>query len=157
MSKRHTTPLTCGNIHCRSDMKRRPPRDSLQGSCKVVHSRRRPDKEHTTTAGASTLQGMSDFFRDPNHPDRPQSQDYWRLVDVVNRLDGYAAESNRTVEDIAREMVDPEALTYMAFQRGLRMEMATDGAVPAIAVAPIWLEAFLAGIAFQQAGGHRDG
>lgn len=99
---------------------------------------------------------MSDFFRDPDFPDRPQSQDYWRLVEVVNKFDGDASEGSRDLEAIAAEHVDPDAVTYMAIQRGLRMEMATAGGVSAHHVAPIWIEAFLSGVAFQKAGGHRD-
>lgn len=99
---------------------------------------------------------MSDFFRDPDYPDRPQSQDYWRLVELVNKFDGDATEGDRGMDEIAGDYIDPEALTYTAIQRALRMEMASGGAVSAQYLAPIWLEAFLVGVAFQQAGGHRD-
>lgn len=98
---------------------------------------------------------MSDFFRDPAFPHRPQSQDHWRLVEVVNRLDGEAREGGRSPDDIAATVIDPEALTYMAIQRGLRMEMATGGAVPADKAAAIWFDAFMAGAEFERAGGHR--
>lgn len=100
---------------------------------------------------------MSDFFRDPDFPDRPQSQDYWRIVEVLNRLDGEASEGGRGSEDVTAEYADPEAIMYTAIQRALRMEQATGGAIPANIVAALWIDGFVTGAAFQQAGGHRDG
>lgn len=99
---------------------------------------------------------MNDFFHDPQFPHRPQSLDFLRLMDVVNQLDGASSEGGREPDDIAGEVVDPEALTYMAIQRGIRMEMATGGAVPADKAAAIWMDGFVAGAKFEQAGGHRD-
>lgn len=99
---------------------------------------------------------MADFFRDPDFPDRPQSQDYWRMVEVINRLDGEATEGGRGSGEVTAEYADPEAVMYMALQRAMRMENATRGAIPAELVAALWIDGFVAGAAFQKAGGHRD-
>lgn len=99
---------------------------------------------------------MSDFFRDPAFPDRPQSLDYWRMVEVINRLDGESAEGGRGSADVTAEYADPEAVMYMGLQRAMRMEQATGGAIPAHVVAALWMDGFVAGAAYGAAGGHRD-
>lgn len=98
---------------------------------------------------------MADFFNDPDYPNRPQHPDYWRLVNVVNYFDGEAVEGAKDLDDVLDGIVDAESLTYMAQGRALRLTQATG--IPAGPLAGIWIDAFAAGVKFQQEGGHQPG
>lgn len=110
---------------------------------------------------------MNDFFRDPSYPDRPQHPDFWRMVSVVNKLDGEAVEGGLKTAEILADIVDTDSLTYMATQRTLRLRghlqrtdprlrAAMENPVTAAAMAALWLDAFAAGVLFQNEGGHQD-
>lgn len=97
---------------------------------------------------------MADFFDDPQHPDRPQHPDYWRLVDAVNYFDGESNEGGKELDEVLVGFVDPDSATYMAIQRALRVNRVTG--VPTQPLASMWLDAFVAGVKFQQDGGHQS-
>ena len=99
---------------------------------------------------------MSDEFadplNDPRFPDRPNTADFWRLSEAVLRNDGDATEGGRSAEQIySDEIADLRSVLYMAKARAAMMGL------PAISGATLWLDAFAAGVRFQQAGGHRAG
>jgi hypothetical protein len=91
-----------------------------------------------------------DFFQDPDYPDRPPHQDYWRMVAAVNKTDAYAVEDGLALAEIlAKVGVDQQSLTYMARQRALRMGLDLDLDQAAIAVT-LWVDAFTAGMLFER-------
>lgn len=65
-----------------------------------------------------------DPLNDPRFPRRPQHEDFWRLVEVINQLDGQSKEAGRTLPDILAEMVDPESLEYVVNQRSTHPALA---------------------------------
>lgn len=100
---------------------------------------------------------MTDPLRDPRFPNRPSSPDFWRMVEVVNQLDGQATEGGRSTPEIAEGLVDIEALSYMAQMRALKARQLLGLPASAeMALAATFLNAFLAGIRFEQEGGHRE-
>lgn len=104
---------------------------------------------------------MSDFtdpLNDPRFPDRPQTPDFWRLVDVGLRHDGESLEG-RGPGVIIGEMVDEPSLIYYAKHRlgtafGMRLHDLDPGTQTMILA--IYLDAFAKGVDFTRAGGHRD-
>lgn len=97
----------------------------------------------------------------PDYPDRPSHPDFARLVDLVLQLDGTVRErpdgSQRSPSDddgiegvdaIVAGIVDPESLSYMAFQRSLRGTML--GGEPTLRGAALYLEAFIMGFRYHQ-------
>jgi hypothetical protein len=93
---------------------------------------------------------MTDPLHDPRFPDRPSHPDFWRLVSVVNQIDGAATEGGKSVEEIYADIADLPSVLYMAEQRGLRI------GVDRVPAQILWLDAFAAGVRFTQAGGHRS-
>jgi hypothetical protein len=63
---------------------------------------------------------MSDPLDRDQFPNRPEHPDFWRLVDVINYLDGETSEGGRPLEAITDEYVDTESMVYLAKQRALR-------------------------------------
>lgn len=100
---------------------------------------------------------MSDPLNDPRFPDRPTHPDFWRISEVVLQNDGQATESpKRSMEDIVRDTVDPESLSYFAMQRAGTYCQAMglpESLVPVLG--SLWLDAFVAGARYQQRGGHQ--
>jgi hypothetical protein len=99
---------------------------------------------------------MSDPLNDPRFPERPTHPDFWRMSEVVLQHDGEATEDNLPMEEIVKDTVDLESLTYFAMQRagtycqamGLPKDFET-------LVGSVWMDAFMAGAKFQQRGGHQ--
>lgn len=91
---------------------------------------------------------MSDPLRDPRFPDRPQTQDFWRLSEIALDHDG----DPRSVEDIIGEVIDHDSLVYMVHQRVGRLVSNPD--LEAI-LGGVALDAFMLGAKFIQRGGHR--
>jgi hypothetical protein len=99
---------------------------------------------------------MSDPLNDPRFPGRPTHPDFWRMSEVVLQNDGEATEGAQSMEEIVKDTVDLESLTYFAMQRagiyckgmGLPESM-----VPVLG--SLWLDAFMAGAKFQKRGGHQ--
>lgn len=58
---------------------------------------------------------MNDPLNDPRFPDRPQHPDFWRLSEVIVRIDGAATEGGESVEDLMG--VDLESFMYFAQHR----------------------------------------
>lgn len=92
-----------------------------------------------------------DPFIDPRFPDRPQHQDYYRLMDAVAYLDGAATEGNQGVESITQGIVDVDSLTYMATHRARLASQVTG--MPEELLAALWIDAFCVGAKFEQNGG----
>jgi hypothetical protein len=99
---------------------------------------------------------MSDPLNDPRFPKRPTHPDFWRISEVVLQHDGGADEGKKPLEEIVKDTVDLESLTYFAMQRaGMSCQKMglPEALVPVLA--SVWLDAFLAGARFQQRGGHQ--
>ena len=98
---------------------------------------------------------MSDPLRDPRFPDRPQHPDFWRIIEIVNYLDGEAVEGNKTYEEIVSAIADTNSVDYAGIQRGmLSTRMTSDD--PYVQNAGSWIDGFIIGVLFQQRGGHQD-
>lgn len=101
-----------------------------------------------------------DPFVDPRFPDRPQTPDYWRIVEVVNQQDGRYTEDGQEMPQIVADIVDEKAVTYMAMNRALMVQKLAGAAQPddtlTQVLASVWVDAFTAGVRFEKAGGHRD-
>lgn len=89
---------------------------------------------------------MTDPLRDKRFPDRPQHPDFWKLVEVVNHLDGEAGEGGRSADDIIRDDIDEASLVYMAQQRAMRGRMI--GGANVVGMTTCWIDGFLAGVRF---------
>lgn len=99
---------------------------------------------------------MSDPLNDPRFPKRPTHPDFWRMSEVVLQHDGEATEGNLPLDQIVKDTVDPESLTYFAMQRaGMLCQKSglPESLVPVLG--SLWLDAFMAGAKFQQRGGHQ--
>lgn len=92
---------------------------------------------------------MTDPLNDPRFPDRPTHPDFWRISESVLQLDGKADEGAQSFDTIVYPLVDVRSLGYMAHQRALRMGTG-------FVSETLYLDGFLAGVLFQQKGGHRD-
>lgn len=93
---------------------------------------------------------MTDPLNDPRFPDRPTHDDFWRISEAVLHNDGAATEGNLDVTDIyADGIADLQSALYMARARAQMMGASE------VQGAALWLDAFAAGVRFQQAGGHR--
>lgn len=93
---------------------------------------------------------MSDPLLDPAFPDRPSHPDFWRISDAILSLDGDATEGGKSVEQIMHGLVDEKSLFYMATQRAKRVP------TPLSYGGALWIDGFIAGLLFQEKGGHRD-
>jgi len=67
---------------------------------------------------------MDEFFG--KNPARPSHPDFWKLSDIVLRLDGAMQERGDTpvdeiISELASEMGDSYSITYMATQRAMRV------------------------------------
>ena len=99
---------------------------------------------------------MSDPLNDPRFPKRPTHPDFWRISEVVLQNDGNADEGKKPLEDIVKDTVDVESLTYFAMQRaGMTCQKAGLPESLAPVLGSVWLDAFMAGARFQQRGGHQ--
>jgi hypothetical protein len=100
---------------------------------------------------------------DPNFPDRPDTPDFWRMSETVLYLDGEVQEGGKSVPEIHDGRVDLESLVYTAEQRvnGLLTDLfglslfELPNEIRA-ALGTVYMGAFLHGVLFQKAGGHRD-
>lgn len=101
---------------------------------------------------------MTDPLRDPRFPNRPQHPDFWRIADVLNQLDGESLEGGKDLPEIVVGMVDLESLIYSASNRAIKqielLGLPNDTRMRA-ALTATFLNAFLAGVQFERAGGHR--
>lgn len=110
---------------------------------------------------------MSDPFGDKDRfSGRPDHPDFWKLSEVILRLDGAFQE----VEEEAREalweeevgrFIDPEVVGYVAFQRAVRVmgiTMAGEVDEHAATLTPLiqcWVDAFMMGCNYQEKHGSR--
>lgn len=98
----------------------------------------------------------NDPLNDPRFPKRPTHPDFWRISEVVLQQDGNATEGAKSTEEIVKDTVDLESLTYFAMQRG---GMACQASRLPESLAPVlgsvWMDAFIAGAQFQKRGGHQ--
>jgi hypothetical protein len=99
-----------------------------------------------------------DPLRDPRFPSRPQHPDFWRLSEVVLKLDGDSTEGRRPLKASAEGRIDLASLAYLASQRVGLLEQRV-GELPdnvRASLAAMFLTGVLTGIEFERAGGHRD-
>jgi hypothetical protein len=95
------------------------------------------------------------FLDGDKFPNRPDHLDFWRMSDVVLRLDG-AADNGRELSETADGVVDLDSLVYMAEQRcalfaqALKLPTSVTAALVTVYVA-----SFLTGVEFEKEGGHR--
>lgn len=122
---------------------------------------------------------MSDVFgSNPNRPDHP---DYWRISEVVLKLDGRTQnpdvsdeERQKSFQELYNGVADIESITYVAFHR-TAFAFGVEGAArieemmakltgetssrltmeQRMKVIALWMEAFVIGAEFQKAGGHQ--
>jgi hypothetical protein len=85
-----------------------------------------------------------DPLNDPRFPNRPSHPDFWRLVEVINHLDGEATEGHKSLEDILGQDIDLDSLFYMADQRVLRSRIPNSPVLRYAALA-LYLDAFALG------------
>lgn len=99
-----------------------------------------------------------DPLRDPRFPARPQSRDYWRIIEVVAQQDGRSTEGGPHLQQVVADIVDERALTYVGLNRAMMAQdglgLRPDDRLTQM-LAAVWIDAFTAGIRFEQAGGHQ--
>lgn len=88
-----------------------------------------------------------DPLNDPRFPNRPTTQDFWRLSESVLQNDGLATEQG--LEAAVKGLIDLDSAVYVGMQRAAMVGMDPR-------VVSMWLDGLALGIRFQQAGGHRD-
>jgi hypothetical protein len=71
------------------------------------------------------------------------------LSEVIIDQDSRADNKTIPFEDRLSQVVDPESLIYMAKQRALRVLGPTASSGQMARIASVWLDAFMAGAAFQ--------
>lgn len=101
---------------------------------------------------------MSDFFEDPNNPERPQHPDFWKLSEIMLEADRAAFDGRLDLELVISEVVDIESVSYLSFQRGLRALIEVYGEENLLqdaeqlvllpAFGAMWLEGFTIGAKF---------
>lgn len=103
------------------------------------------------------MDAMKRMFGD--FPDRPDHPDFWRMSDVVLKLDGRMQEGGTEetfVESIA-ESIDMDSVMYMAQER---CSILLEQMGAPMALLPMLMTTFMTsvvtGIEFQKAGGHRE-
>jgi hypothetical protein len=93
---------------------------------------------HPQERSSETMDDIS--MEDPQHPDRPQTKDYWKLSEILLKLDGRFTEDVADFGAFLKAIVDKESVLYVADQRALRFE--SFGLGP---LAALWLDGFLIG------------
>jgi hypothetical protein len=97
-----------------------------------------------------------DPLHDPRFPNRPQHPDFWRLADAVLENDA-AVEDGTGIEEFLAPYVDLPSLAYMAEQRAaLYLSRAGLPVDLAPFVAAGWVDGWIAGVKYQEKGGHRS-
>lgn len=97
-------------------------------------------------------------MEDPDFQDRPQTDDFNRLSNVVLKLDGAVVEGQQTIEEVLGGLIDSNSLSYLATHRTLRIAQlyGISLSIPvASALAGMFVNGVAAGILFEQEGGHR--
>ena len=79
----------------------------------------------------------------PDFPGRPDHPDFWLLSQAVLDQDGQA-DAGQPVDDILARRIDPDSAVYMAMQRALRIDPASQQQLAAA-----WIDGLLIGMAFQ--------
>lgn len=109
---------------------------------------------------------LGDFFGPSPSNTRPDTPDFWRLAEIIQGFDiamdnAAPAERDEVFEGLLTAHVDLPSLTYMAFQRVIRLlgiRTSTELAERQVEVGrqvALYLEAFAVGSQFQQQGGPR--
>ena len=102
-----------------------------------------------------------DSLNDPALPQRPDHPDFWKLSNLILKYDGrmQEGEPGKTIEQLFEEsiseIVDLDSVSYMAFQRALRV-VGIENPIQLIqskellvAIAAAWLEGFVIGNGFE--------
>jgi hypothetical protein len=95
---------------------------------------------------------------DPRFPDRPNTPDFWRLVEIATQHDGEALEG-KGPGAVIQSMIDEPSLMYLIQHRlgtafGAAMSLLNQQ--QQIMVMAIYMDAFSLGYHFKERGGHRD-
>jgi hypothetical protein len=99
-----------------------------------------------------------DPLNDPRFPDRPQTKDFWRLVEVGLAHDGEALEG-RGPGVVIGEMIDEPSLMYFIKHRlgtAFGAEVSRLDQRMQIMLMAIYMDAFAKGVDFQKRGGHQE-
>lgn len=80
---------------------------------------------------------------------RPEHDDFWLLSQIIIDNDNAMETGTVLMEDKLAQVVDPDSVTYMARQRALRVVGPYATTREQAKIAAIWLDAFMAGAAFQ--------
>jgi hypothetical protein len=102
---------------------------------------------------------FTDPLHDPRFPDRPTTQDFWRLSEISMQHDGRVIEGGESISAIVNEIVDYDTLLYMA-----RHRLGTAFQIDETKVSPrmfamflsAYIDAFVKGAEFVRRGGHRE-
>lgn len=106
-------------------------------------------------------------------PDRPKHPDFERLSEIIRNMDAQPQKDSRRRAaaraagresepfDLFFHTIDGDSLGYMAKGRvDLGLKLQREGYMPNNDahqfMEALWIEAFVAGVRFQQEGGHRD-
>lgn len=84
---------------------------------------------------------------DPNFPDRPDTDDFWRLSKIVNELDDLAQDKGWLA---AMDTIpcDVESMLYMAKQRAAMAQQLLAKVPEAERLSVQWTDAFAAGVRY---------
>lgn len=84
----------------------------------------------------------------PEFPNRPAHPDFARLSELVLELDAQSHEADG-VDDIIARIVDEGSVSYLAFQRALRVvQLMGDRGDPVVRAAGLYVEGFVMGYRF---------
>ena len=84
-------------------------------------------------------------MKDPNFPNRPDHDDFWKLSQAVIDNDAAAEQLGIEYQDIVGQHVDFDSLFYMARQRCLRIDGTLDPAKIAA-----WMDGFMAAVSAEE-------
>lgn len=98
---------------------------------------------------------MADPLDRDKFPGRPDHPDFWRLSEVLLRIDGATTEGRESVVDVLG--VDMASFMYAANERVSRaVDQQRQVGDPYLLLMTVYMDAFALGKGFAEAGGHRD-
>jgi hypothetical protein len=97
---------------------------------------------------------MTDPMDRDKFPNRPDHPDFWRMSEVLLRIDGATSEGGESAPDVLG--VDMDSFMYVASERIRRAVDIGGGQLPATVLYMVFMDAFALGKGFAEAGGHRE-
>ena len=97
--------------------------------------------------------------------DRPEHEDFWKLAQIIQTLDGSSEMLGSDVEKFMKEQVDKDSLSYLAVQRALRainmIEKEINKGTPNneavyMMVSAAWVEGFYVGLLYERTENERS-